>query len=299
MSSFTNSLNNKKTTSTVDDMTIVKGDIVRVIEAPEDLNILGKEGVVTEIIENFRDGFRNYIISSDESSNLNGEYSLAWDVRIEKIEGKEDNNSSIDVLGVGLDTSGSMAGILETVVDEGKGVIDALNPEKIVFCEFSSHFECYSLNKEKAKERMDQVKAQGGTAMYDGVTTMLKEIINISLQGKKVMVLIITDGMENSSTIFTKKDLEESKTKLRELVGEDCIREICIGNNLEEANRLMKLTPGLKRESSVPVTRDIKSISSVIRSISNPTPKSNSILEEVKKEDVYTDTIMPPKLQRL
>ena len=146
---------------------------------------------------------------------------------------------------------------------------------------------------------MDQVKAQGGTAMYDGVTTMLKEIINISLQGKKVMVLIITDGMENSSTIFTKKDLEESKTKLRELVGEDCIREICIGNNLEEANRLMKLTPGLKRESSVPVTRDIKSISSVMRSISNPTPQTNPLLEEVKKEDVYMDTIMTPKLQRL
>lgn len=211
-----------------------------------------------------------------------------------------DNNSSkkqeehkVEVLGIGLDTSGSMNGILKTVVDEGKGVIDALNPESIVFCEFSSNFECYSLNKEKAKERMDQVIAQGGTAMYDGVTTMLKELIKKSLDGKKVMVLIITDGYENASIKFTKKDLEESKSKLRELAGDDCIREICIGYNLEEANRLMKSTPGLNRDTSATTSRDPRLLSSVIRSLSNPTAPSNQVLDDIKKEDDYTDEIRP------
>ena len=65
---------------------------------------------------------------------------------------KVEEKQSIDVLGIGLDTSGSMAGILSTVVNEGMGVVDALNPEQVVFCEFSSHFECYTLDKEKSKE---------------------------------------------------------------------------------------------------------------------------------------------------
>ena len=208
----------------------------------------------------------------------------------------------VEVLGVGLDTSGSMKGILKTVVDEGKGVIDALNPEKIVFCEFSSHFECYTSDKEKAKERMDLVEASGGTAMYDGVTTMLKELIEISAQGKKVMVLIITDGYENSSIKYTKKDLEDSKTKLREIAGDDCIREICIGFNLQEANTLMKLTPGLSRDTSIPVSRDPKLLSTAIRSMSNPIAPPNKFdNSEEEQEDREGDEIPLPltKLRKI
>jgi len=299
MSSFTNTQINKS----IDDISIKVGDKVKITAAPSEMNIIGKTGVVIEIYENFRDGFRNYIISS-EIEELNGEFSLAWDVKVEKIvetdklkdSVKVEEKQSIDVLGIGLDTSGSMAGILSTVVNEGMGVVDALNPEQVVFCEFSSHFECYTLDKEKSKERMNQVTANGGTAMYDGVTTMLKELVKLSLQGKKVMALIITDGLENSSVKFTKENLEETKIKLRELAGNDCIREICIGSNLVEANRLMQLTPGLNRQTSAPVTRDLRSISKAIRSMSN---QSAPVTSNFEIKNSQTVDFPFPKLERM
>ena len=305
MSSFIDTQNNMSTDK-VDDLSIKCGDKVKITAAPPEMEILGKTGFVTEIHENFRDSFRNYIISSEDDS-LNGEFSLAWDVKVEKTEATqtieaedkiESEKVQIDVLGIGLDTSGSMAGILSTVVDEGKGAIDALNPDQVVFCEFSSTFECYTTDIEKSKIRMDQVTASGGTAMYDGVTTMMRELIKLSLQGKKVIALVITDGMENSSVKYTNKDLEIAKERLRELSGSDCIREICIGSNLTEANNLMNHTPGLSRETSAPATRNLKSISCAIRSMSNLPPPMNPILPKIQNEDKFMATPLP-NLKRL
>lgn len=191
---------------------------------------------------------------------------------IKDTHNNKETEFSVDVVGIGLDSSGSMNGILEMVVNEGVGVLNAMKPKEVVFCQFSSTFECSKTNLVDAELKMKSARADGGTAMYDGVTTMLKELIKSALKGQKVIAIIITDGYENSSIQFTKKDLQDAKQRLREIAGNESIREICIASDLSEANGLMYATPGLVRETSAPATRNLKSITKAFRVASCPKP---------------------------
>lgn len=204
----------------------------------------------------------------------------------------------VDAIGLALDSSGSMEGILEMVISEGIGVLTTMNPEEVVFTEFSNTFTCETMNIEGATLRMRASRADGGTAMYDGVTTMLKELIKLALTGKKVIAIIITDGMENSSVKYTKKDLELSKARLRELAGDNSIREICIGSNLQQANGLMMATPGLYRNSSAPATRNLRSISNAFRIASCPNPSNSVDDTNTDSINLVDDQILAPTLLR-
>ena len=217
---------------------------------------------------------------------------------------KKETEFSVDVVGIGLDSSGSMDGILEMVVNEGVGVLNAMKPKEVVFCKFSSTFECSTTNLEDAELRMKAARANGGTAMYDGVTTMLRELIKSALKGQKVIAIIITDGYENSSVQFTKKDLEDAKKSLREIAGEESIREICIASNMSQANGLMNATPGLVRETSAPATRNLRSITRAFRVASCPKPSSykdddTSQDEDTDAEELDLNMCKPPSLKRV
>jgi len=210
----------------------------------------------------------------------------------------------VDVVGIGLDSSRSMNGILEMVVNEGVGVLNAMKPKEVVFCQFSSTFECSKTNLAEAELRMKAARADGGTAMNDGVTTMLRELINSALKGHKVIAIIITDGYENSSIHFTRQDLQDAKQRLREIAGEESIREICIASDLNQANGLMFATPGLVRETSAPATRNLSSITKAFRVASCPKPSSYKEEDTTPEEDpdaVEIDLNMhkPPSLNRM
>ncbi len=75
----------------LDDMSIKVGDTIKIIKSNQSKHD-GKTAKVTKIFENFRDGYRNYILSSDDDSTINGEYSLAWGNEIKKITEQEQNN---------------------------------------------------------------------------------------------------------------------------------------------------------------------------------------------------------------
>lgn len=205
---------------------------------------------------------------------------------------------TVDVVGLALDSSGSMEGILEMVISEGIGVLTTMNPDEVVFTEFSNTFTCETMNIEGATLRMKASRADGSTAMYDGVTTMLKELIKLALTGKKVIAIIITDGMENSSKKYTKYDLELSKARLRELAGDNSIREICIGSNLQQAKGLMMATPGLYRNSSAPATRNLRSISNAFRIASCPNPSNEVADANTDSINSTDDQMLAPALLR-
>lgn len=167
---------------------------------------------------------------------------------------------SFKTIGIALDTSGSMSSILSDVIEETIGILDKFQPEMVVFCQFSNSFQCETIELPVAKERLRNAKASGSTAMYDGVTTMLLELISFATDDPNVLAVVVTDGLENSSSRYRKSDLLESKQKIRELSGDDCIREICISTSMAEAAALQNVTPGLRPASSSRATRDRNSI---------------------------------------
>lgn len=176
--------------------------------------------------------------------------------------------SSIEVIGIALDLSGSMTSILSDVVEETIGLLDKFEPQSVIFCEFSTKFHCETMTLTEAKQKLRAVKAAGSTAMYDGVTTMLGELLPIATEGKNVLAIVVTDGLENASILFDRNDLVEAKTKLRDAAGENSIREICISETATQATTLLHSTPGLRPASSSTATRDRHAIRKAFRTMS-------------------------------
>jgi hypothetical protein len=174
----------------------------------------------------------------------------------------------MDVIGIALDVSGSMTSILSNVVEETIGILDKFEPESVIFCEFSTRFHCETMRRDDAKQKLNEVKAGGSTAMYDGVTTMVRELHPIAMEGKNILAIVVTDGFENSSIIYDRNDLIEAKAKLREIAGEDSIREICISETVTQASKLLHSTPGLRPASSRTATRDCYSIREAFKTMS-------------------------------
>lgn len=177
-------------------------------------------------------------------------------------------SSSIDVIGIALDLSGSMTSILSDVVEEALGILDKFEPQSVVFCEFSTKYHCETMTLKEAKQKLKAVRAAGSTAMYDGVTTMIRELLPIATKGKNILAIVVTDGLENASIVFNRNDLIDAKTKLREVAGEDSIREICISETVSQARTLLHSTPGLRPSSSSTATRDRHSIRKAFETMS-------------------------------
>ena len=179
--------------------------------------------------------------------------------------------NQVDVVGLGLDTSGSMTGILKIVSHEAIEFLQSFQPKRVIFCEFSSNIRSNNMDLKTGVtclSDMNDLDANGQTAMYDGVTSMLHQLINLARDGEKVMAIVVTDGYENASVKFTRDDLENAKNTLREIAGADCIREICISHSMSEANALLNATPGLSRDSSSSATRNRESIHHAFQSTS-------------------------------
>ena len=179
----------------------------------------------------------------------------------------------VDVVGIGLDTSGSMSGILKIVSHEAMEFLQSFQPEKVIFCQFASEITCTNMDLVSAQKcllDMTDLNANGRTAMFDGVTSMLHELIQFAKEGKKVVAIVVTDGYENASVRFTRNDLENAKDTLRRMAGSDSIREICISNNIQEANALLNATPGLSRDHSSSATREKSSIHAAFQKTNTP-----------------------------
>ena len=173
----------------------------------------------------------------------------------------------MDVVGIALDVSGSMYSILSHVSQEILDLLDKFKPNKVIFCSFSDTVSCETLDLLSAMEKIKKCVADGRTAMYDGVTTMLNEMIEFASKGNNVLALVVTDGLENASVLYNKEDVEDGKKKLRELVGNECIQEICISSTLEEASTLRNSIPGLLRGSSSTASRETTSITNAFQTV--------------------------------
>lgn len=173
------------------------------------------------------------------------------------------------IVGVALDVSFSMEDILPCVCNETLELVQSVNPEKIVFCTFSDDVHCETFHVDELKTKIRSVRPIGMTAMYDGVTTMLHQLMEFAKSGHGVLAVVVTDGFENASVLYTQKDLIKAKDDLRRIAGKDSIREICIGENLKAATVLRNSTPGLEISNSQTALRNSRSISGAFDGIKN------------------------------
>lgn len=128
-----------------------------------------------------------------------------------------------------LDRSGSMAGIREATIEGVNGFIQAQNELPGDGCwslvqfddNYERHYQCRS-GKEVPMLNMDTYVPRGATALIDAVCKTIDETgtrLFYSPEDKrpnKVLMVIMTDGLENASHQFTKLQLNHKITHQRE-----------------------------------------------------------------------------------
>jgi Ca-activated chloride channel family protein len=110
----------------------------------------------------------------------------------------EDAPLSLAIL---LDTSGSMVDKIEEAGDALKHFADAINPQsEICVYDFDSNIRLvqdFTSDRKKIRRILDQLEADGGTAMYDAVSQAVAKLDNG--QFPKKAILLITDGNDAGS----------------------------------------------------------------------------------------------------
>jgi uncharacterized protein with von Willebrand factor type A (vWA) domain len=180
-----------------------------------------------------------------------------------------------------LDSSGSMSTMKEKI-------ICSMNEFLIQQCENSNCFVSlytFSENLELISNKIhiqkvsymteDNYITKGSTALYDAIGNLLQ---NITLTCEKNVVIILTDGEENSSMEFTRSEVQKLIESFK-----DKIKFIFIGSN-QDAIFNGKLL-GIQRESSLTFSDD--RIDNAIRSSGEAVLRySQNYTEEIEFTDV-------------
>jgi hypothetical protein len=113
-----------------------------------------------------------------------------------------------------LDKSGSMYSVQDTTISAYNEYVNSLKKDKksdykLSLTLFDTEFcQLYERKSLKDVEDLDRVKydPDGCTALYDAVCSTLNRV---KKSRKKSLVVIITDGLENSSKKYTEKEFKE------------------------------------------------------------------------------------------
>ena len=142
-----------------------------------------------------------------------------------------------------IDKSGSMMGSESDVVGGFKKTIDEQKKVKDGECivslyEFASDVKQVYLGKSLDDVKDIDYKVGGMTRLYDGIGTAVDEIgrwlanMDESERPSKNLIVIITDGAENSSTEYRLKDI---KDRIKEQTEKYSWDFIYLGNDLSDA----------------------------------------------------------------
>jgi Ca-activated chloride channel family protein len=111
-----------------------------------------------------------------------------------------------------LDTTGSMQAALPALKNAALKLIGDLGPCDWVavygFSDTVSELQPFTTDKNAAKRAVLRAQASGNTALYDALTRVTRDLSGRS--GKKVIV-VFTDGNDNSSTVTTDTAIRRSK----------------------------------------------------------------------------------------
>lgn len=120
-----------------------------------------------------------------------------------------------------LDMSGSMTSVWDATIDGfneyTQGLKNDGNDYRVSLTLFDTIVESPYTDRplEKVKELTRKVyHPRGATALYDAVCSTVNRVHKSSKDNEKHLVVIMTDGMENSSHKYTSKDMKALKEKL-------------------------------------------------------------------------------------
>jgi uncharacterized protein YegL len=130
-----------------------------------------------------------------------------------------------------LDRSGSMQNLMNDLIGGFDSLIkeqkETGEPRKVTVASFDNEYELLydGVDIEDVESLQDKIYARGSTALLDAVgktiNTIKNRISNMKPkdQPEKVMVLVTTDGYENSSCEFKLSDIKKEIKKLEEEMG--------------------------------------------------------------------------------
>jgi len=111
-----------------------------------------------------------------------------------------------------LDTTGSMAGVLPAVKSSIMHMIDELSADdEVAIYTFSvglRRVQDFTSDKAAAKQAVLRSRAAGGTALFDAISELSREIE--PRNGKKA-IIVFTDGDDNSSTLNARAAVQRAK----------------------------------------------------------------------------------------
>lgn len=121
-----------------------------------------------------------------------------------------------------LDKSGSMETVRTSTISGFNEYIQTLKKEAGKY-DFSLTLFSTDVEKKYVNvplydvEELDvtSYNPMGGTALYDAVCQTIDEVEKKTKKSEKVLLVIMTDGQENSSKEFTQNDLKERITRLQ------------------------------------------------------------------------------------
>lgn len=128
-------------------------------------------------------------------------------------------------LGLVCDHSSSMSRYLSQANKDINEILHAYNESaddicvKVSILPFSSTVDSYdewNTDVTRLQNRESLYRSSGSTALYDAIGTILNDFSNFPVsEDTQFMIMIFTDGEENSSTIFTPLDLNKKISELQ------------------------------------------------------------------------------------
>ncbi len=124
-------------------------------------------------------------------------------------------NPGLVSLAILVDTSGSMAPKLPTVLEALKNLLSSIDPcDQVALMAFSAHvfmLQPLTLQHDLVTKRLELLHAYGQSAIYDALSVALKILNNATYQNRAI--LLITDGMDNASKSTLEAVLAEEKDR--------------------------------------------------------------------------------------
>lgn len=171
-----------------------------------------------------------------------------------------------------IDRSGSMQSIKKNVVE---GLNNLLEKQQqlsgfltVDVFQFDTEIK-HAYKMQPAKNVAIKLKPRGKTALYDAigtaVTSMQKQIDNLPAHAKptNVQVVVVTDGIENASTFWTKRDVRDLVTST---TGESNWNFLFMGANQDAILNGGEL--GFKKENSLTYRADAEGVKNMTDALS-------------------------------
>lgn len=196
----------------------------------------------------------------------------------------EKENKNIHVLFI-LDKSGSMQPIKKATISGVNEYVETLKKDdqnKYLFTLtlFDTDVQTPVIDKDIQKLTpltASEYQPDGMTALYDAVVKTIKKLEE-RVVDERVLVVIMTDGEENSSTKYTQNDLSQLVEKLKDKKW----TFVFLGANQDSWATAQAF--GFSRGNTINFTASVKGMQSAMRSLANDTTMYAISMADVSKD---------------